>query len=154
MAELKPKTDSANVNVTLANPDRMSRSMVGKEFPCPVCGVGLEIRFSCNEKPYFVCESCGIQIFVRGKEGIQRLREIFHSQALITANGSQADFAVILFNRIQQLKEQKKQLQAKQGLILRNSDLDNAISAVDNEIERVQGELEKLSRKSNRGNQE
>lgn len=78
------------------------------------------------------------------------MREILHSQTLITANGSKADSAVILFNRIQQLKEQKKQLQVKQGLIFTDSDLENAISAVDNEIERVQGELEKLGRKSKR----
>jgi hypothetical protein len=57
---------------------------------------------------------------------------------------------VILFNRIQQLREQKKQLQAKQGLILIDSDLKNAISAVDIEIQGVQGELRKLGRKSNR----
>jgi hypothetical protein len=150
MGELGPKSSSANVNVTLAKPDPVSRSMVGRKFPCPVCGVGLAIRLSRKEKPYCVCESCGIQIFFRRKEGIQRLREIFHSQALITANGSNADFAVILFNRIQQLREQKKQLQAKQGLILIDPDLKNAISAVDIEIRRVQGELRKLGRKSNR----
>lgn len=150
MGELDPKSSPTNVNVTLPKRDPVSRSLVGRKFPCPVCGVGLEMRLSWKEKPYCVCQSCGIQIFFRGKEGIRRLREIFHYQTLITANGSKADSAVILFNRIQQLKEQKRQLQVKQGLILRDPDLDNAISAVDNEIERVQGELEKLGRKSNR----
>jgi hypothetical protein len=150
MAEFDPESSSANVNVTLVKPDPVARSMVGKKFPCPVCGVGAEIRLSRKEKPYCVCEPCGIQIFFRAKEGIRRLREIFHSQTLITANGSKADLAVVLFNRIQQLKEQKRQLQVKQGLIFFDSDLENAISAVDNEIERVQGELRKLGRKTKR----
>jgi DNA repair ATPase RecN len=33
------------------------------------------MRLSKREKPYFVCDSCGIQIFVRRKEGIERLNK-------------------------------------------------------------------------------
>ena len=152
MNETNHKTDRPNVNVTLKDRDPVAASFVSKQFPCPVCGTGLEMKLSCKQKPYCVCESCGIQIFIRGKRGILRLREIFRSQALITAEGSKADLAVILFNRIQQLKEQKRQLQSKQGLILSNLDLENAIRAVDNEIKRAQGELKKLSRKTNQEN--
>ena len=28
-----------------------------------------------NNKPYFVCIPCGIQLFVRGQQGIERLRQ-------------------------------------------------------------------------------
>jgi hypothetical protein len=148
MGELEPESGSANVNVTLDGWKTGTSALAGKQFPCPVCGVGLEIRLSHKEKPYCVCESCGIQIFYRGKLGIRRLHKIVHSQTLITANGSDADLAVILYNRIQQLREQKSQLHVKQGFIFPDPDLQNAISAVDNEIERVQGELDKLGQKS------
>lgn len=30
-----------------------------------------------NAKPYFVCDVCGIQVFVRGKRGIEQLDEFF-----------------------------------------------------------------------------
>ena len=152
MGELGREQDSDNVNVTLERRGSEYDSLVGRQFPCPVCGVGLDIRITQKKrpKPYCVCETCGIQVFFRGKEGIRRLREILHSQTLITAEGSKADLAVILFNRIQQLREQKKQLEAKQGLIIRDPDLQNAIRVVDNEIKRAQIELAKLGRKGPR----
>jgi DNA-directed RNA polymerase subunit RPC12/RpoP len=125
--------------------------MLGKFFPCPVCGTSLEIRIARTQKPYCVCIDCGIQIFFRGKTGILRLNKILENEILISGNDSNASIATVLFNRIQHLKRQKTDLEAKQGLITRDLDLKNAIRSVDNEIERVQGELEKLSRKTGRG---
>jgi hypothetical protein len=125
--------------------------MVGKFFPCPVCGTSLEIRIARTQKPYCVCINCGIQIFFRGKAGISRLNKILENEILIAGNDSNASIATVLFNRIQHLKAQKADLEVKQGLIIRDPDLRNAIRAVDNEIERVQGELEKMGRKTGRG---
>lgn len=120
-------------------------NLAGKEFPCPVCGASLGIRIACNHKPYCVCDDCGIQLFIRGKVGIRRLRGIIKSQALIASAESNASMAVMLYNRIQQLRAQKKELEQKQGLIFRDKDLDNAILAYEKEIERVQDELDKLA---------
>ena len=44
-----------------------------KVFLCPLCQKELEIKVSKKQKPYCVCLDCGIQLFVRGKEGINRL---------------------------------------------------------------------------------
>src|SRR5215470_11970342 len=148
MSERESKARPGNVNVTWEARRSECKDLLGRKFPCPVCGLGLDIRLARTQKPYCVCSTCGIQLFVRGKEGIGRLRKIFHAQMLIVGNESRADTAVILYNRIQQLREQKAQLEAKQGLIFRDDDLTHAVRAVDNEIERVQGELEKLSRKA------
>ena len=60
--------------------------------------------------------------------------------------------AIILYNRIAQMRVQKKELEAKQGLIIRDPDLENAIRAVDIEIKFAQGELAKLGRKIPRRN--
>ena len=60
---------SPNVNVPLVTPNGPSISMAGKSFPCPVCAVNLPIRIARTQKPYCVCMDCGIQIFVRGKNG-------------------------------------------------------------------------------------
>ncbi len=46
-----------------------------KVFPCPLCQKGLEIKVSKKQKPYCVCIECGVQLFVRGKEGINRLEK-------------------------------------------------------------------------------
>jgi DNA-directed RNA polymerase subunit RPC12/RpoP len=47
-------------------------------LPCLLCGRKLEKRTSKkNGKPYFVCDSCGIQLFIRKKQGIELLEETF-----------------------------------------------------------------------------
>jgi hypothetical protein len=140
-----------NVNITLEDPDDAQNNMLGKFFPCPVCGASLGIRIARTQKPYCVCIDCGIQIFFRGKAGILRLKKIIENELLIAGKDSNASIASVLFNRIQHLKRQKTDLEVKQGLIIRDPDLKNAIRAVDIEIERVQGELEKLGRKTSRG---
>jgi hypothetical protein len=141
--------DTDNVDVTLAETGARENPLLGKQFPRCVCGAGLEIRFTKkkNPKPYTTCLACGIQTFFRGKMAIRRLTEIVNSGLLIAGTGSNAEPAVILFNRIQQLRAQKTELKGKQGLIILDPDLKNAIRAVDNEIKHVQGELEKLGRK-------
>lgn len=50
-----------------------------QSIPCFLCGHKLEKRTSKRFKPYFVCDRCGIQLFVRGKQGIERLQELFRN---------------------------------------------------------------------------
>jgi hypothetical protein len=147
---MKSKELGTNVNITLEDSQSRANDVVGKIFPCPLCGLSLKIRIARTQKPYCVCIDCGIQLFIRGKTGIFRLHKIVENELLIAGKDSNASLATILFNRIQHLKKQKLDLEAKQGLIIRDPDLENAVSAVDNEIERVQGELEKLGRKTSR----
>ncbi len=144
---------SDNVHVTLAQTGPEGNPLLGKQFPCCLCGMGMEIRFTQkkNSKPYTTCLACGIQTFFRGQVAIQRLTEIVKSGMFIAGKGSRTELAVILFNRIQQLRAQKTELEGKKGLIIRDPDLNNAIHAVDNEIKDMQSELEKLGRKTSRG---
>ena len=47
-------------------------------LPCILCGRKLGKRISKkNGKPYFVCDPCGIQLFIRRQQGIQRLEQVF-----------------------------------------------------------------------------
>ena len=39
-------------------------------FPCPVCAEPRDVRTTKKNKPYVVCDSCGVQVFVRGSLGI------------------------------------------------------------------------------------
>jgi DNA-directed RNA polymerase subunit RPC12/RpoP len=148
VGELEQKQSRLNVNVTLGMPKAAQDSFLGQIMPCHLCGAGLDIRMSKRGKPYVMCSDCGTQLFVRGKTGIKRLRGLLDSQILIAGHSTRGDSPIVLFNRLQQLRVQKSDLQAKQGLIIRDPDLINALRAVDNEIKCVQGELEKLCRKS------
>ena len=79
----------------------------------------MEIRRSQKEKPYCVCDSCGIQLFFRGQTGIHRLRELIDTRTLIVGKESMADKALVLFNHIQQLRGRKNKLQRAQIIIHR-----------------------------------
>ena len=48
-------------------------------LPCILCGRKLEKRTDKNGKPYFVCDPCGIQTFVRRKRGMELLEEAFRN---------------------------------------------------------------------------
>ena len=140
--------DSDHVTLTLEERQSTASALVGREFPCQLCGAGLEICISKRLKPYTTCLKCGVQNFYRGQEGIRRLREILDSHLLISASESSVDTVVLLYNQIQLLRAQRKGLAAKKLFYLSDPDLENALLAVDNEIERMQGELEKIAKKS------
>lgn len=45
-------------------------------LPCLLCGKMLGQRTDKNGKPYFVCDPCGTQYFVRRKLGMERLSKL------------------------------------------------------------------------------
>ena len=45
-------------------------------IPCFLCGKQLKRRIDKNRKPYFICDPCGTQIFIRRKQGIDNLFEL------------------------------------------------------------------------------
>jgi hypothetical protein len=44
------------------------------KMPCVLCASSLDQRTDKNKKPYFVCDFCGTQFFVRGRVGIEKLK--------------------------------------------------------------------------------
>lgn len=63
----------------------MRSTLTGTEcqgaLPCPVCTEPLPVRVAKSKKPYFVCEHCGIQLFVRRREGIENLSRLLQQLA-------------------------------------------------------------------------
>ncbi len=145
MGQLEPKHDQANVNVTLPSPGDALGELAGKEFPCPLCGAGLPILPSKRKKPYLTCNACGIQIFVRGRVGISRLREMATLGILVSGANESAMHGINLYNRLEQLKLQRRDLALKRGIFFWNSDAENDLRIVYVEIEKVQGELAKIA---------
>lgn len=47
---------------------------------CFLCQRPLEIRISKKNKPYLVCDDCGIQIFVRCEKGMKRLERLLRGK--------------------------------------------------------------------------
>ena len=135
--EKERKKPKVNVNVTSDAPDWF----LGKRFPCPVCNSDLPLRLARTQKPYCHCDSCGLQLFIRGKHGIHKLKQNL-ATGVITSGVSRA---AGLLSRLQKLKEEKKRLEDLQGFLFRDKDLDQAIRVVDQEIEAARRNLAKLS---------
>ena len=143
MNDRTPASLHANVNVTL-NPPPPAHT-----FPCPLCGADLDVRQSRAQKPYCVCNACGLQIFFRGKNGISRLRTLLEDgERLVAGPTATAAAAVTVFNRLEQLRAQKTELAHRRGLIFVDDDLEHAILAVNHEIARLQRVLDEMSRQS------
>ena len=142
------RADSDHVTLTLGERQSTANALIGRKFPCQLCGAGLEICISKRLKPYTTCLECGVQNFYRGQKGISRLREVLDSHLLISANESSVDTVVLLYNQIQLLRAQRKGLAGKKLFYLSDPDLENALLTVDNEIERMQGELKRIAQKS------
>jgi len=49
---------------------------VAKIIPCFLCSQELAQRKDKHSKPYFVCDPCGVQIFIRGRQGIKNLDQL------------------------------------------------------------------------------
>ena len=47
-----------------------------RHFPCPVCGEGLDVRIDKRNKRYVICDTCGVQLFVRLAAGIRRFEQL------------------------------------------------------------------------------
>lgn len=48
-------------------------------IPCLLCGKRLNKRVDKNGKPYFVCDPCGVQMFIRRPQGIENLSELIQT---------------------------------------------------------------------------
>ncbi len=134
--------DEMQRHVTLEERETQAKMFLEKSFPCPVCGRSLAFRIARTKKPYCHCDSCVIQIFFRGQAGIERLRKLLNSGVLGSSAGSHA---VVLYNRLEQLKMDERDLKNKQGVIFKNADLDPTILTVQREIEKVRLELQKVA---------
>jgi transcription elongation factor Elf1 len=47
-----------------------------KFFPCPICKDKLLVKYTFKHKPYCICESCGVQLFVRSENGIKKFLKL------------------------------------------------------------------------------
>ncbi len=49
--------------------------MSAPALPCPCCGQVMSPRRTHKGKPYYICDPCGVQLFIRTQEGIERLEQ-------------------------------------------------------------------------------
>lgn len=103
-------------------------------LPCALCGRLLDQRADKNSKPYFVCEPCGTQFFIRGATGRERLAAILHSaEAPVMENADRHRSSDIdrkaLLHDVEQLQEYIETF-CEEELVIPNEpfELDNTVS--------------------------
>jgi hypothetical protein len=118
-------------------------------LPCFLCESNLEKRTSKNSKPYFVCDGCGIQLFVRGKFGIAKLERLFSqiSQGTREFPRSSERFAQFrtLITEVDGLRAEIKRFDNEISFIFPDSELVRARDALQKRLNAVLAELEELA---------
>jgi hypothetical protein len=90
-----------------------------------------------------------VQLFFRGKAGIARLRTLMERRdRLIGPPLAAASIAVYTFERIEQLRTTKDELENRRPLLSTDEDLERAITAVARQIARLRSALDDVTANS------
>lgn len=120
-------------------------------LPCFLCAAMLERRIDKNGKPYFVCNPCGIQLFVRRKHGIGLLNKLLSDSAKneipFTQRGEQVFEIQALLSEINGVKRQIKRMELQKGFLFRDEDKIRACNLLKLKLQNLFKELEQLAKK-------
>jgi predicted RNA-binding Zn-ribbon protein involved in translation (DUF1610 family) len=111
------------------------------QYPCFLCGDQLDIRYTKNRKPYFICDPCGLQAFIRKEKGISKFSEI-NKNPINTHNPNNPVFGRII--ELEKLRAKLMEIEKKKDIfdfLFPNDDLEAVETALKLEITRVQKEL-------------
>lgn len=61
---------------TVQRIERNRERFEGETFKCPMCEQPRDIRVDKRGKPYIHCTSCGLQMFVRMPDGVERFARL------------------------------------------------------------------------------
>ncbi len=121
-------------------------------LPCLLCGKQLNQRTDKNRKPYFVCDPCGIQLFIRRKQGIEKLAQLMHSLSehdLPIRQHAQFLYEVqAILSEIDGLKVQIKKLDGEIGFFSIDKDKVRARKLLITRIENLLSQLEQISKRN------
>jgi DNA-directed RNA polymerase subunit RPC12/RpoP len=119
------------------------------KIPCFLCSKELQQRKDKNSKPYFVCDPCGVQIFVRGRQGIKNLseliatikeREIEFREHTATLYEIQAILA-----EMRGIKKEIKSLNRALDIFQKDEHKERTRDLLEKRIEKLLGRLERIA---------
>jgi hypothetical protein len=116
-------------------------------IPCFLCGTDLEIRADKHKKPYFICDHCGVQAFVRKEAGIVQLGRLLRNlrtQDFQFAKHKESFLQICaVLNEIDDLKREIEKQENKGGFFSTDPDAERAIEALKARISALLSVLEK-----------
>ena len=124
-----------------------------EQIPCFLCGESTDLRRDKNGKIYFICDSCGVQAFIRRRSGMERLNELGDqlkkneiAQRVIGNRFLEIQSRV---REIEQLREEISRIDEKLGIIFVDENLVRVKKSLENRLTNCISELEKVT--ANRG---
>ena len=118
-------------------------------LPCFLCGARLEKRTDKNGKPYFVCNPCGIQLFVRREHGIKLLDTLLRNSAKneIPFKQRAEELARIqaILTEINGTKAQIERLESQTGFLFPDEDKLRACKLLKTKLENLFKELQQIA---------
>lgn len=117
-------------------------------IPCILCSATLEKRTSKTGKPYFVCDPCGIQLFVRRKDGIERLAALMRAAKKnvipLYAHGLRLVEIQAVLGDIRGTKAEIARLENEIGILFPDKDKIRACKSLKTRVKALHAELEEL----------
>ena len=121
-------------------------------LPCFLCGRKLEKRSDKHSKPYFVCDVCGVQLFVRKKHGIERLDKLLDAaekNALPFKEAAHRVFQVqALLSEIDGTKAQIEKVEDAIGFVFQDEEKIRARDALKIRLNNLMSEFEQLCKET------
>jgi chaperonin cofactor prefoldin len=117
-------------------------------LPCILCGKELDQRKDKNGKPYFTCDPCGTQYFIRRQQGIEKLgqliREVSKREAAIHQRFKSLHEIQAILSEIESLKSEIKKINS----LFIDEDGARTRKALKTRVQSLLAQLEKLAKQS------
>ena len=121
-------------------------------LPCILCGKKLDQRTDKNGKPYFTCDPCGTQFFVRRKQGIEKLEELIREldkRGLTITQRAQTFYEIqAILSEIDELKCEIEKLDAQIWFLFVDEDKVQARKSLKTRVQGLLMELEEISKRT------
>ena len=122
-------------------------------LPCFLCTAKLEKRTDKNGKPYFVCNPCGIQLFVRREHGIKLLDKLIRDCAkneIPFRQRAQEIFKIsALLTEITEIKKQIDRMKSQITMLFPDQDKIRARNLLKIKLENLYSQLEQIAQQRN-----
>jgi len=119
-------------------------------IPCFLCGRILKVKLSKNEKPYFICQQCGLQAFVRYTAGIRKLTKLLDTlgEGFLDSqnNALQVLTTVSRLNRLEKRSGELQESRSLADFVFGNEDHEHAQKLLDKQVKIAKRQLRELRR--------
>jgi len=125
--------DQNDINVTLGGDNEDSIEY----FPCPTCFEMLDLRYDKKSHPYFICDDCGMQLFIRGKKGIKKLKNLIPNYK----NKVKSHKLIEIIDYIEELNAKLSEIEAKKPFFGEDKNLNIQEKVINKQLKSLQKAL-------------